>query len=183
MRILGLDLSTTTIGFAVVESDDLSIVELGHISLKKIDGLFNKVDHAVPQIAAIIVGLCITKCCVEESVQMFTMGMSSAHTILTLAKFNALVSYHVRNQVGDANITFVKPGEARRSCGVILTTKAKAGGASQKEQTYQQLTSSTGLLANVKFELTKTGKQRPESYDRADAFVVAYHMAKENRKS
>lgn len=177
MRVLGLDISTTTIGYAVVESDDRSIVELGHISLKNVEGLFNKVDVAVPKIAGIIAGLAISKTYVEEAVQMFTTGMSSAQTIITLAKFNALVSYHVRNQLGDANLVWVKPNEARKTCGLVMTTKAKAGGKGQKEQAFDQLTATNGLLSHVKFELTKTGKQKPENYDRADAFVVAYHGA------
>jgi hypothetical protein len=181
MRILGLDVSTTTIGYCVMESDDRSIVELGHISLKNVEGLFNKVDFAVPKIAALIVAHNVSKTYVEEGVQMFTTGMSSAQTILTLAKFNALISYHVRNQLGDANLAWVKPNEARKSCGLILTTKAKAGGKSQKEQTFDQLTAPNGLLSHVKFELTKTGKQKPENYDRADAYVVAYHGAAKAR--
>jgi len=177
VRILGLDLSTSCVGYCILESTDRSIVELGHISLKNVEGLFNKVDDIVPKVAALLVGHNISKCFIEEPVQMFTMGMSSAHTILTLAKFNALVSYHVRNQLTDANTFFVKPTEARKTCGLVMTTKAKSGGMSQKEQTYSQLTSPTGLLSGVSFPLTKTGKPRPENFDRADAYVVAYHGA------
>ena len=103
--------------------------------------------------------------------------MSSAATIILLAKFNALISYHVRNHLGDANLFYVKPTEARKTCSLVMTTKAKAGGKSQKEQVFEQLTAPNGLLSHVKFELTKTGKQKPENYDRADAFVVAYHGA------
>lgn len=177
MRVLGLDISTSVIGYCVIESDDRSIVELGHISLKNVEGLFNKVDFAVPNIAAILVGHNVSKCYIEEPVQMFTAGMSSAHTILTLAKFNALVSYHVRNQLSDANTFFVKPNEARKTCGLIMTTKAKAGGLSVKEQCFNQLTASNGLLSHVKWDMTKTGKPKPENFDRADAYVVAYHGA------
>jgi hypothetical protein len=177
VKILGLDLSTSCIGYCVLESADRSIIEMGHISLKNVEGLFNKVDDAVPKIVDVLSAQGISKCYVEEPVQMFTAGMSSAHTILTLAKFNALVSYHVRNVLGDENIAFVKPNEARKSCGLILTTKAKSGGKSQKEQVYEQLTSPTGLLALVAFPLTKTGKPKPENFDRADAYVVAYHGA------
>lgn len=177
MRIIGLDVSTSVVGFCVLESSDRSIVELGHVSLKNIDGLFQKVDYVVPKIAAILVGHSISKCWVEEAVMMFSAGMSSAQTILILAKFNALVSYHVRNQLGDANIVWVKPTEARKTCGLIMTTKAKAGGKSQKEQVYSQLTSPTGLLSHIAFPLTKTGKPKPENFDEADAYVVAYHGA------
>jgi len=160
-----------------MESDDRSIMDLGHISLKKVEGLFNKVDFAVPKIVDLMAKLKVSEAYVEESVMMFSRGMSSAQTIITLAKFNALVSYHVRNHLGDLNVFWVKPNEARKTCGVTLTTKAKAGGKGQKEQTFDQLTAPNGLLSHVKFELTKTGKQKPENYDQADAFVVAYHGA------
>lgn len=175
--MLGLDISTSTIGYCVVESDDLSIVEMGHFSLKKVEGLFNKVDVGTDLIRRMMARLDVKRACVEESVQAFTMGMSSAQTILLLAKYNALISYHVRNHLGDANLTWVKPGEARRTCGLVLTTKKKAGGASQKQQVYEQLTSPTGLLSHIVFPLTKTGKPKSENFDEADAFVVAYHGA------
>lgn len=178
--MLGLDLSTSCVGYCVLESSDLSIVELGHISLKKIDGLFNKVDSVVPKILVILDSLNVDRCVIEESVQAFTPGFSSAHTILTLAKFNALVSYGVRKQLGDANISFVKPGEARKTCDLVMTTKKKAG-VGQKEQTFQQLTAPNGLLSHITWDMTKTGKVKPESYDRADAFVVAFHGATKQR--
>lgn len=177
MRILGLDISTSVVGFAVLESTDRSIIELGHISLKNVEGLFSKVDDVVPKIAAILVAHNISRCYVEEPVQMFTMGRSSAHTILTLAKFNALVSYHVRNQLSDANIFFVKPNEARKTCGLLMTTKAKAGGKGVKQQVYEQLTAPNGLLSAVSFPLTRNGTPKTENFDKADAFVVAYHGA------
>lgn len=178
MRILGLDLSTSCCGYCVIESDDRSIVELGHISLKNVEGLFNKVDFVVPKITALMIGLNVSKCYVEEAVMMFTMGMSSAQTILTLAKFNALISYHVRNQLGDANVAWVKPNEARKTCGLLMTTKKKAGGLSVKEQCFNQLSAPNGLLSHIRWDMTKTGKVKPESFDRADAFVVAYFGAK-----
>lgn len=177
MRVIGLDISTTTIGYCVIESDDRSIVELGHISLKNVDGLFKKVDFAVPKIVDLMAKLNVSEAYVEESVMMFSKGMSSAQTIITLAKFNALISYHVRNHLGDLNIFWVKPTEARKMCGLVMTTKAKAGGKSQKEQTMLQITAPGGLLSHITFPLTRTGKPKPENFDEVDAFVVAYYGA------
>ncbi len=181
MRVIGLDISTSVIGYCVMESDDLSIVEMGHVDLKKVNGLFNKVDAAVPRIVGLVAGLNVSMAYVEESVMMFSPGMSSAQTIITLAKFNALVSYHVRNQLGDLNVLWVKPTEARKTCGLVMTTKAKAGGKSQKEQTMLQITAPGGLLSHITFPLTRTGNPKPENYDEVDAFVIAYHGATKTR--
>ena len=184
MRVIGLDLSTSTIGYCVIETHapfrpkvDYAIVEMNHFSLKNVEGLFNKVDIGFDAILKVMIRLGVQQAYIEEPVQAFTPGMSSAATIILLAKFKALISYHVRNHLGDANLFYVKPTEARKTCSLVMTTKAKAGGKSQKEQVFEQLTAPNGLLSHVKFELTKTGKQKPENYDRADAFVVAYHGA------
>lgn len=159
MKILGLDVSTTTVGYAIVETDDMSLVELGHWSLKKHDGLLKKADVVLDALAALFHRHTITApVWIEEPVMRFTPGMSSAQTISMLIGFNAMVTYGVHSKV-NFDVKHVKPGDARRSCGLAMTTKAKAGGLSQKEQTFKQLTAPGGLLASVIFPLTKTGKK------------------------
>ena len=137
MRVIGLDLSTSTIGYCVIETHapfrpkvDYAIVEMNHFSLKNVEGLFNKVDIGFDAILKVMIRLGVQQAYIEEPVQAFTPGMSSAATIILLAKFNALISYHVRNHLGDANLFYVKPTEARKTCSLVMTTKAKAGGKS-----------------------------------------------------
>lgn len=177
MNVLGLDVSTATIGYCVVDSSTKKIVKLGHVRLDKQGDLFSKADFAEKEILKIISSNFVTKCYIEEPVQRFTMGMSSAHTIITLSSFNTLVSYLIRRAIGGNNISHVKPNEARKACGITLTTREKSGGLSQKEQTMQQLIAPDGLLSDVKFAFTKTGKHKPQNYDEADAFVVAFFGA------
>jgi hypothetical protein len=175
VKVLGLDISTSVVGYAIVETDDMSLVELGHWSLKKHEGLIKKADVVLDALAALFRRHTITApVWIEEPVMRFTPGMSSAQTISMLIGFNAMVTYGVHSKV-NFDVKHVKPGDARRSCGLIMTTKAKSGGLSQKEQTFSQLTAPGGLLSTVSFPLTKTGKQKPENYDQSDAYVVARH--------
>lgn len=178
MKILGLDISTSTVGYAIVETDNMSLVALGHWSLKKYNGLLNKADVVLEGVKELLGKHNIDSCVwIEEPVMRFAPGMSSAQTITMLVGFNAMVTYGIHSLLG-LQVKHVKPGDARRSCGLYMTTKAKSGNKSQKEQVYCQLISSpSGLLANVAFPLTKTQKPKPENYDEADAYVVARHGA------
>lgn len=182
MLVLGIDVSTATVGWSIVESDDMSLVAIGHWSLKKFTSLMSKADHVVQQVDQLFCRYekLQNAVWIEEPVMRFTPGMSSAQTISTLIGFNAMVSYGIYCAVGGRNkvaVHHVKPGDARRSCGIKLTTKAKSGGLSQKEQTMQQLTSQYGYLSDVQFKMTKTGKHKPENFDEADAYVVARYGA------
>jgi hypothetical protein len=182
VKIVGLDVSTSCVGYAIVETDDMSLVELGHWSIKNHVGLPKKADVVMDALVTLFQRHVITSpVWIEEPVMRFTPGMSSAHTISMLIGFNAMVTYGVHSKI-NFDVKHVKPGDARRSCGLIMTTKAKAGGKSQKEQVYCQLTAVGGLLSAVNFPLTKTNKPRPENYDRTDAYVVARHGALASRK-
>jgi Holliday junction resolvasome RuvABC endonuclease subunit len=178
MNILGLDISTSTVGFAIIDTTDMNIVALGHWSLKNKVGLLNKADVVLDGIKELLSKHNVHSCVwIEEPVMRFAPGMSSAQTITMLVGFNAMVTYGIHSLLG-LQVAHVKPGDARRSCGLYMTTKAKSGNKSQKEQVYCQLTSHpSGLLANIKFPLTKTQKPKPENYDEADAYVVARHGA------
>lgn len=181
MKILGLDISTSVVGFAVVESDDMSLIEIGHIDLKKIlGGLYRKAEIVADKAEQLLLHHGVGVVYVEEPVMRFTPGMSSAQTISMLLKFNAMVSFAIHLQRHE--VIHVTPGDARRTCGLVMTTKKKSGGKSQKEQVYDQLTAKGGLLQFLPWPMTKTNKPKPENYDRADAYVVAYHGAKESRK-
>lgn len=180
MRVLGLDISTTTCGWAIVEKDDMSLVAMGHWSLKKLQGLPKKADYVLEHLMAVVKLYNVDSAIwVEEPVMRFTPGMSSAQTISLLIGFNAMVSYGIHMKL-NFDVKHVPPQEARKSCGLALQSKKKTG-LSQKEQVYNKLTSPGDLLSGVNFPLTKTGKPKPENYDETDAYVVARHGALASR--
>jgi len=86
---LGLDISTSCTGWSLVNSDG-SLVELGWFEISGMPTYHEKADFVesglrrLPRPAGVFV---------EENVLGFRAGGSTAHTIVTLAKFNAIVSH------------------------------------------------------------------------------------------
>lgn len=86
---LGLDISTSCTGWALANPDG-SLVKLGWFETAGLPNFHEKADvveaglRNLPRPTAVFV---------EENVLGFRAGSSTAHTIVTLAKFNAIVSH------------------------------------------------------------------------------------------
>lgn len=164
--ILGLDISTSTTGYAIL-SDDGVLVELGHIALHKYDDVWAKAD-AVRDWAASAVDRCkIEHIFIEQSLQAFRPGFSSAATLSTLTRFNGIVSYIVRDTF-KMDPEFIGATSARSKCG-IKVRKGKEF-PSGKEQVFQYVTS---LMLVREWPTGRTGKVKDHCYDEVDGFVIA----------
>jgi hypothetical protein len=168
--VLGLDVSTSITGYVVLDTD-LNLVRMGHIDFSKCNGLWEKTDMAKSVLDALLSEFPVDKVYVEESLMSFSSGRSSAATITTLSKFNALVSYIVRCKVGYDPI-HISSATARKTVGIKLLQKKKCG-LSHKEQSFIQMTAEHGPLADIVFPRTKTGKFKPFVADEVDAYVIA----------
>ena len=88
--ILGLDVSTSTIGYSVLDLEG-NLKELGYISLKKQKTLLEKAE----EFRSVLVGLKkkyqFSRVFIEEAFQRFARGLSSARTITLLAAFNGII--------------------------------------------------------------------------------------------
>jgi Holliday junction resolvasome RuvABC endonuclease subunit len=169
MRVLGLDISTSCTGVAVLD-EEFNIIALTHIDFKKCNDFWEKVDRARVELYAIIEQYNPDEFCVEQILQSFTPGFSSAGTIMLLAQFNAILSASVRDKMGKSP-TFITSGHARKLCGLKMLTKAKSGGRTHKEQVQDYLVE--GYLKHIDFPKTKTGKLKPFVGDECDAYVMA----------
>ena len=167
MIVLGLDVSTAIIGYAVMDGE--TPVVISHIDFKKCNDLWEKADKAKAEIEAILAAYPgIERVYVEESLLGFSTGLSSAATLFTLAKFNALVSYFVRAKMGQP-VEYISSGAARKTVGVKVIQKKKCG-ISAKEQTFNWAVA--GPLKDRVMPLGRTGKYKPFVYDEVDGFVV-----------
>ena len=176
---LGLDISTSIIGWSVMPltaklGDKPKLMD--HIDLRKVKGGFwDKVDTVQRSVNDLFnslhtQGISIERLYVEDPVKRFKSGGSSADTIGLLAKFNCMVSYFARQRLGYDPV-YLDASHARRHLGIKLTSKKKANGASQKEQTFRQL--SETVFKDEVWSLNRNGKIQPWNYDRCDAYVIA----------
>ena len=113
-RILGLDVSTKTIGMALFEADG-KLLELTHITPKikpqpetKLEELFKKVD-AFERLITRYIEFDIEKVIIEEPL----LNSNNVYTVATLLKFNGMIS-KVVSEVLNVIPDFVSSNDARR---------------------------------------------------------------------
>lgn len=175
--IIGLDISTATIGWCVMNKDDDKDFHLGHITLNPKFDFWDKFDQAKLELSRILELYNIVSFGVEEAVLGFQPGFSSAGVIITLSKFNAVICAFMRECLA-VKPFYCKTNAARKFLGIPLTTKKKCG-KSQKEQTIDWLVSRGDCpLKFLSIETTKTGKLKPWVGDRVDAYVVCHYTHK-----
>jgi hypothetical protein len=174
--ILGLDISTSTTGWAIIETDG-SLIDQGYISTGKISGLFEKAKKVGSKISKINIDYDIEKIYIEENLQSFRSGFSSAQTISTLAKFNGIVSYICFTEFG-FEPAFLNVNSARKSLGIKIQ-REKVCGISTKDQVFAWVRSDlkdSGYVWPVK--TLKSGPRKGETifinecFDISDAYVI-----------
>ena len=174
--ILGIDVSTSITGFAVVADDELLYYD--SVDLRKYKGVINKAKVVKEKIDDIFEAYqcdgehalmgssdypieCIY---IEQPFTFFNSGGSSAKTMAVLQKFNGIVSWLVY-EMFEIEPQYVTAMEARKLCGIKVPRGQKA-----KKVVLEHLLDSEQAF---KIEYTNRGNPKPESYDRADAIIVA----------
>lgn len=172
--ILGLDISTSIIGYTVLEMGAKPYdqpVEMGHIDLRKCkNGFWDKVDTAQVAIENVVASHQVKKIFIENPLQKFRRGLSSAHTISLLSKFNALCSYFAR-QASGLDPEYIDATQARKQCGIPIKSRKKSGGKTAKEQTFDFLC--TNVFENKDWPRTKKKNLQAYCWDQVDSYVIA----------
>lgn len=172
MKIMGLDISTSVVGVTILD-ENFNVELMTHISFKSSMNFWEKADHALEQFWEIFDKHgAMHVVYVEEPVLSYSPGKSSAQTIMTLAKFNYILSYEIRLHQNRDPI-HITVGEARKTCGIKTVQRKKAGGLSHKEQTFKYLTSPGQPLHGVPFPKTKNGTYKNYVADEVDSYVIA----------
>lgn len=179
--IIGLDISTTTTGITVLGHDG-SLEDLMYVSTADCASLWDVADKIRHTISALNVGRKYTHVFVEEDLKRFKRGRSSAHTLMTLAKINGIVSYMVRTAFSVEPIA-ISVNDARKRCGIKLvkakTADEKKDALWTKRQVFDHMTSTRSELSCITWPMTKpsavnpTGRIRTECYDMIDSYVIA----------
>ena len=171
---LGLDISTSNVGWCLLDIKTQNLVSAGVIELSKKKDIFEKSNEVRSVLRQISSEHAISCIAIEENLQAFRPGFSSAKTIVTLARFNGIVTLIAFEEIGPRP-TFVNVNAARKLAGLKIIKKSSV---STKEQVLdfvkKKLPDYTWPVRTLKSGPRKGLVIPADScYDIADAYIVA----------
>jgi len=164
--ILGLDISTSIIGYTILdEQANLIKCEAWDLRNKRyFPDLYEKATHVRDRLAEITASFNIKHIYIEEPFVFFRAGGSTAKTMAKLQAFNGIVSWLCHDAFGIRPV-HVSPAKARKLNGIKVARGQKA-----KEVVLDYLLKNEQSFT---IEYTSKGNPKPASYDRADSLIIA----------
>jgi hypothetical protein len=183
--ILGIDISTSITGFAVV--GDGQLLHYSMVDLRKHKGVFAKANVLKEYIDDFYENYQLDQdrggwgqsehpiehIYIEQPLHMFMKGKSSAKTLSALMTFNGIVSWLIY-ELFEIEPEYISATSARKQAGIRVPRGQKA-----KEVVLEHLLATE---PGFNIEYTKHGNPAAGSYDKADAIVIAmagYKVEKE----
>ena len=170
---LGLDVSTSNVGWCIVDAH-AELIAAGAIELSKKKNIFEKCKEVRSQLSGLHINHEITSVSIEENLQAFRPGFSSAKTIVTLARFNGMVTLMCNDEFA-IEPQFLNVNNARKLAGLKIDRKS---GVNTKDQVFR-----FAKEKNPDFQwpmrTLKSGARKgsvipaDSCYDIADAYIVA----------
>ena len=163
--ILGLDISTSITGITVYSSDSISeTFFLDTRNKRKYPTLYEKADLIQQHLWQIKSKHDITEIYIEQSLQSFRSGFSSAKTLSTLARFNGIVSWNCYKAF-DIKPEMIAASSARKLAGVDIKR-----GDNAKEKVLEFI---IDKYPDIDIQYTKHGNPKPGTLDMCDSIVIA----------
>ena len=162
--ICGVDISTSITGVTLLEKNG-KIVYNEAWDTRKFKDFFEKAEFIRRELTF----FCekyenIEEVYIEQSLQSFRSGFSSAKTLSSLSRFNGVVSWLFFHYT-KVKPEYISATSARKSCGIKVPRGTKAKDVVVKF-----------LLDNeprFMVEYTRFGNVKPECFDKADSIVIA----------
>ncbi len=169
-KVLGFDVSSTTIGWCLLEFDEVNksikFVEASYLKpiktgsiIERIVDTRNKVQQIIEHTKPDYIGI--------EDIIQFMKGHSTAKTIIMLTTFNRMIglcSYdYLKKAPGLFSVMSIRHG-------------LKTGGDLPKKEDMPELVSKH-LGITFPYEVNKKGKIKVENFDKADGMAVALYYA------
>lgn len=168
-RILGFDVSSTTIGYSVLEIDDdndIKFVLCNYVKPNKKGSIIDRIVETRNVVQSIIDQVKPDFIGIEDIIQ-FMQGHSTAKTIIMLTTFNRMVGLTAHDYLGRAPELF--------SVMSIRHGLKKDKIFPKKEEIPDLVAEHLGIKFPYLFN--KKGKIKVESYDMADGVAVALYHA------
>ena len=161
--ILGLDISTSITGATIIDEAGNVIYNEGW-DLRKYKDFFEKAKVVEDKIGDLKSSFFIKRVYIEQSLQSFRSGFSSAKTLSTLSRFNGIVSW-LCYSILKLKPEYIAATSARKKCGIKVPKGVKA-----KQVVIQHVIDN---VSDVLIEYTKHGTPKPYCFDKADSWVIA----------
>ena len=164
--ILGLDISTTIVGAALLDERKLTLST--HWDISKAATLFEKAELVGSELWQLR-DLGVEHVFIETALKKFIPGRSRADTIMKLAKFNGIVSWMCYDTF-ELEPTYLNVNSARSLYGLSFPRGTK--GPKRKKMVIESVIEKEKTA--FKYEMARGGKNyKKGTDDRADAVVIA----------
>ncbi len=169
-RILGFDVSSTTIGYCILDIDEVSgkidyvaadyvkPIKKGHI-IERVADTRTKIQKIIEVTKPDYIGI--------EDIIQFMQGKSTAKTIIMLTTFNRMIGLLAYDYLGRAPELFSV---------MSIRHGLKTGKELPKKEDMPALVSNH-LGITFSYGVNKKGKTKVENYDIADGIAVALYYA------
>jgi len=165
---LGVDISTSKIGIAVIDSDK-NIVVSEVIKFKDGNSLEEKAQLFENKLLKLNKYYFISDVFIEEPFVAFGGGKTTAQTMAKLQRFNGMCSYTVF-KVFEHQANMVNVRSARSKLGIKIPK-----GLKEKEVKNTIIEWVSNKFDTFKYDMTAHGNPLPGTDDRADAVVIALY--------
>lgn len=174
--ILGIDVSTSITGFAIIDNEGKILLSEA-CDLRKHKDFFSKClvirEHILDicdKHCTVLNGGGVEHIYIEQPFTFFNSGGSSGKTMAALQRFNGVVSWMVY-ECFEIKPRYLGATQARKLAGIKVPRGQKA-----KEVVMEHLLATD---PEFKIERTHKGNPKPQEFDRADALVIARAGLKE----
>jgi Holliday junction resolvasome RuvABC endonuclease subunit len=185
MLILGIDVSTAVTGYTLMDTERPQIdclIKSDGIHLSKFKRIYDKAEHIRDHFKYLKKSYDIDVIYVEEALQSFRRGLSSAKTLSTLMRFNGIVCF-LAEDIFNKEVNLVNVVKARSSLGIKINRKSDV---STKDQVFEWI-QSREEFTNFSWPMKtlKTGPRAGKTifdkscYDIADAAIMSLYGFKE----
>jgi len=173
---LGFDISTSVIGFCAIEvgTGFTLLVDNLNLTSSKLEDEYDKSDEFKRYLDSLPQTMNIRRIYIERAAMMFAAGMSSAQTLMSLGRFNGIISRMIYDHY-KIKPTMVHVSSARAKLGIKINR-------ADKSKTNKQKVLEIVMARNPDFpwvnHVAKSGKSKgqvvydKENEDMADAWVI-----------
>ncbi len=167
--ILGLDISTSMVGVAIINSETRKLIRSDGWDLSKCKNTFEKAEYVGAELYSIRAEYNIENIFIETALKRFLPGKSRADTLIKLAKFNGISSW-LCYECFDLTPTYINVNTARSLYGLSFPRGTK--GPQRKKMVIETVIEKEKTAFS--YEMARGGRNyKKGTDDRADAIVIA----------